>query len=478
MLIIFLICISIHLLSIDGFCYVLLSKRVSYLNSNDKYYDPFEEDPKLVEQFTSELNNIKTMTILDIKNEIFQIRNITKNEIILNSIKDRKEFECILARERVKAKLKVLEKKQDIVNYRQKMVTLLKEESDKIDMNYTNFKLVQELLHRGIKFDADLNRKDLILLLALDNLKYFTNNHDRFSDPDGSIEMANIFDTANVMTNFKEFADKYSTTFVSAVSNISDKIDIPHFIKNFTTSKVSNPTKSSSELYFKAIHGEIENLSNFDELVLWSKSQSKSKLTKFLIFSGIEVPQSASHKTVSSIFADFVLESRNKTKQFMSNSYISGSNINAYKVKSRKDIQDINSYDKLQLENEIIYEIWNKIISHKLFARLNQFIALILVRVYNLGVRLLHSSFVTGSLSSIQLMLALILKFLLKLSKWSSGNAMQPSNTLIAVALFTILTRGGIVKFIGTFILIKLFRYLSTLIFQMDHGNKGSFALF
>ena len=475
MLILFLICFSIQLLSIDGFYHVLLSKRISYLNSNDKYYDPFEEDPKLVEQFTSELNDIKTMTILDIKNEIFQIRNITKNEVTLNSIKDKKEFECILARERVKSKLKVLEKKQDIVNYRQKMVTLLKEESDNIDMDYTNFKLVQELLYRGIKFDPDLNRKDLILLLALDNLKYFT-NHDRLSDPDESIEMTNIFDTANVITDFIEFADKYSTKFVGAVSNISDKIDIPHVIKNFTTSKVSNPTNTSSEQYFKAIHGEIENLSKFDELVLWSKSQSKSKLTKFLIFSGIEVPQNASHKIVSSIFADFVLESRNKTKPFMSNSYISGSNINAQKVKTRKNIQDINSYDKFQLENEIIYEIWNKMISHKLFARSNQLIALILVRVHNLGVRLLHSSFVTGSLSSIQLMLALILKILLKLSKWSSGNSMQPSNTLIAVALFTILTRGGIVKFIGTFILIKLFRYLSTLIFPMDHGDKESFA--
>ena len=476
-MILLLICISTQLLPLDGFYHVLLSKRTLHLNSNDKYYDPFKEDPKLVSQFTSELGNIKTMTILDIKNEIFQIRNITKNEITsLKSIKDRNELECILARERVKLKLKVSERKQDIVNYRQKMVILLKEESDIIERDYTNFKVVQELLQRGIKFDPDLNRKDLILLLALDNLKYLT-NHNRSSEPEDSIEITNTFDTANVVTDFIEFADNCSTKFVDALSNISDKIDIPHIIKNFTSSKESNPNNTSSEQYLEAIHGEIKSLSHFDEIVLWSKSQSKSKLTKFLIFSGIEVPQNASHKIISSIFADFVLESRNIKNPFISNSYISGSTINSRKIKTRRNIQDIHSYDKLQLENEIIYEIWNKTISHKFsFSQLNQFITFTLVRVQNLGVRLLHSSLITGSLSSIQLMLALILKILLTLSKWSSGNSFQPSNTLVAVSLFTILTRGGIIKFIGTFIFIKLFRHLSTSIFPMDRGDKKSFT--
>jgi hypothetical protein len=105
---------------------------------------------------------------------------------------------------------------------------------------------------------------------------------------------------------------------------------------------------------------------------------------------------------------------------------------------------------------------------------LNTFLA----KIPYFGARLLRSSFVTGSITSIQLVLAFILRILLQLSKWSSGNLMQPSNTLVAVTLLTVFTRGGIIQFLGTFIFIKFFRQISTIIFPTDieHKDEENFA--
>lgn len=491
MLVIILIFVTTQVLQIEGYYNVILSSRISsfLLHIYDKYYDPLKEDPKLVEQFTNELNNIKSMTVSDIKTEIFQLKNMTKNELDINNIIDKIELQHVLARERVKLKLKIADKKQNILKYRKKMTTLLKEESMIIDRDYTDFKLATELLQRNIEFDPRLKRKDLILLLALNNLKYLKRTYnDRIIEAEDDIEVRHVLNTANIMTDFFDFADNFTTKFVDTAFNVSDKlihtfnpsdkIDTPQIFTNFTTSKIFNSMNSSSELEFQAIQSKLESFSTFDEIVLWSKSQNKNKLIQFLIFNGIKVPNNTSHKLVASILADFILETR---KKMDSNNCMSGVKLKTIKKKTGQSIRNINSYDELQLENKIIKEIWDKcttIVCKFSRGRLNRLLNTLLAKIPYFGTRLLRSSFVTGSITSIQLVLAFILRILLQLSKWSSGNLMQPSNTLVAVTLLTVFTRGGIIQFLGTFIFIKFFRQISTIIFPTDieHKDEENFA--
>ena len=312
---------AILLQPITGFskprCIVNLTRRLQKSSHGSRHifasnYDPFTSDPTLSAAVNIELDVIRKLTSVIIKQEL------AENGIRTASMSDRRDLDYALAVCRVK---KALKSKED--DYRRsKQAMMIADEVEKVK-KLTDKEVINELHQRGIKLGRDPSREVLEGKLAtarVEGIEFEENKKKTLKEDLNEIgqlissgaskaasssvgERVINFAKARTFTDAELTATEYLSQQQGELDGTIDSRD------NKDGLNVDN-NKPLTEDDFQSLEAEIATLKTFDNIVEWAHLKPRSILAYLLERRNERVPRYAPHSAVVRLLADSVMTAR------------------------------------------------------------------------------------------------------------------------------------------------------------------------
>lgn len=484
---------------------IVYSTKLQSVNRGDMY-DPITNDPVLHEKYRREMELISNMPTLHIKKDLLaNDSGIFRH----NKLVERQELIQTLARMRVKEKLKQQQDNEQSKVNKDKRAQLLFDEIVTIKRLFVADRdIINELRRRKIDFDPFLDIKDLIVILAVARLNAQQNVPS--VSPTSSIAVErNVMDNISSLIGFVD--DKLKEkSYVYSVGNVTDAIgaavqDVTstlmltdsekiasEMVKKKYTKQTSVVTKSDSDSAtemdkvdvnkvsinkmspeeVQEINRQLEilcsNKSTFDDIVKCVEKRPRSHLIQLLDYRGEKVPKYAPQSVLAMIIADSVLGGY--VKKEMQQQLLDGfEQVKEEEVDTgRKRVKrkyDVSAYDSFALEKDVVSEtFWGL---KRTIMKVSKVLRKLpdspkVVGILKKGTsKILTSSFTNSLITSVKIGCNLSLDTLVQVGRWAAGEQyLKPIQTVVLVSAYTMLRRKGLLTFLSSFLVIRLFRVI------------------
>lgn len=476
-------------------------------------YDPFDSDSNIRAMVMSELLTIKQLNSTSIKMELTTLGIQSKGFV------DKSELETILARQRVKNKIRSSQVKERSSRDRQRRIDLIDDEIWRIKSSgISELSMIKELHSLNIKFNT---ARDLAYQLALARLN-ISIGLDRNDGSETEIkdsespEMKVIGDT---VTEFKEVYSRFvqnvdsiipdisaNITSIASQQLISDKMRTAQdYVRNIgltkleqqaqTMTSVSGPdsangsTDASSKTKAVVLNeNEIidalavaSSLSSFDEVMRWAKNKTRSELAQFLTHRNEDVPTYAPRSALAAILADSLLVGKTKDgtndfaemdnfgRNFISEGESSGGSrevapsdiprIASRQTNTRKiPDDDVRRIRKKKYRSN--RELTSFFFERELLGKFSDFFSDAIRSVVSKETFTGITSGTTGTQFTrfLSRMITLGCKAALTAAYWAGGDVILPSHVIFIAAAYSILFQKGIWSFLALLIVVRIIR--------------------
>ena len=476
-------------------------------------YDPFDSDSNIRAMVMSELLTIKQLNSTSIKMELTTLGIQSKGFV------DKSELETILARQRVKNKIRSSQVKERSSRDRQRRIDLIDDEIWRIKSSgISELSMIKELHSLNIKFNT---ARDLAYQLALARLN-ISIGLDRNDGSETEIkdsespEMKVIGDT---VTEFKEVYSRFvqnvdsiipdisaNITSIASQQLISDKMRTAQdYVRNIgltkleqqaqTMTSVSGPDSANgstdASAKTKAVvlnENEIidalavaSSLSSFDEVMRWAKNKTRSELAQFLTHRNEDVPTYAPRSALAAILADSLLVGKTKDgtndfaemdnfgRNFISEGESSGGSrevapsdiprIASRQTNTRKiPDDDVRRIRKKKYRSN--RELTSFFFERELLGKFSDFFSDAIRSVVSKETFTGITSGTTGTQFTrfLSRMITLGCKAALTAAYWAGGDVILPSHVIFIAAAYSILFQKGIWSFLALLIVVRIIR--------------------
>jgi hypothetical protein len=479
-------------------------------------YDPFESDSNIRAMVMSELLIIKQLNSTSIKMELTTLGLQSKGFV------DKSELEKILARQRVKNKIRLFQVKEQSSKDRQRRADLIDDEIWRIKSSgMSELSMTKELHSMNIKFNVS---GDLAYQLALarQNISTGPEIKDKaeteMKDSD-SIEMKVIGET---VTDLKEIYSRFvenvesimpdvsaNITSITSQQLISEKMRTAQdYVRNIGLTKLEQQAQimtsatgpdatgsnSDASTRIKAtVLSESEitdalaaasNLASFDDVMRWAKNKSRNELAQYLRHRNEDVPTYAPRSALAAILADSLLvdktnngtndfaEVDNFGRNFVSEEEPSGASraantsdpprITARQPNSRK-LREDGAKGNRKTKYRSSREMTSFFFERELLGKVSDFFSNMIKGVVSKETLTGITTGTTGTQFTrfLSRMITLGCKASLTAAYWAGGEAILPSHVIFIAAAYSILFRKGIWSFLASFIVVRIIREIA-----------------
>ena len=489
-----------------------VSRYVFKVSSGQINYDPFESDPRMRGLIASELLTIKSMNSTSIKTEL------TSMGVQSRTFVDKSVLESILAKERVKLKIKKRQESEQIARMRGDRADLIDNEISKIRKSgMPDISMARELQSLNVVFDMS---GDLVYQLALARLGIPTPAEIKmkFAEPKKSADSEEIVALREVATDVKEvytrFVENVGAIIPSEIANVTytknqqilnEKLSsAQEFVKNIGLTKMEQQAQAlTSEISSNAeaergTSGKViaiplseteiieqlavaSKLSTFDDVMRWARNKTRSEIAQLLVYRGMEVPEYSPRSSLAAILADSLLVDRTNSgvehfdedndfgRNFIPTGHVVDTRDNQRPVSSRAypDGERTRRVSpgagrRTRKKYPDGSQMTSFFFEKELFGKFTRFFS----RIVNDVVGQAAFNDIGGGGKGTQFirflsrMTALGCNTALSAAAWAGGEVLPPGQVLFIGSAYSILFRKGIPSFFGSFLVIRILREL------------------
>ena len=481
-------------------------------------YDPFESDATMRAMLATELSSVKLMNSSNIKLELRSLGYSSKGFV------DRFELEKFLARKRTTNKLNVAQGSAEIEKMKIRRASKIDAEIKNIEASgMTDLSIVKELHSLKIKFDVseDLSQQLALARLGIFPASSADTKLQDENNSDESKVIANtVADLRDVYTRFVQnvegiipnttinsdfllHQDIFSET-LKTVQKYAGNIGLTESEQEaqmLTTGKAQKMSEGEpTSKVFKDTMAEgvllnasqlmntmelAKSIKSFDEIVLWAKNKSRSELAQLLEYQKESIPKYATRSALAAILADSILvertnEENDHTQDAFRRNFVANSKIDQrdqvptnikdmksaqsasedYRVRNERKIGDTRAgrtrldgsrhLTSFFFEKELL-----KKFSDRVMTALKDIVSQdILDDLTTGGSQKSFTSFVSRTIN-------LCCRSTITLAVWAGGKSFLPSHVIFIATLYSLLSKKGILCFIGSFLVIRIFREIA-----------------
>ena len=493
-----------------------VSRYVLKASSGQINYDPFESDPRMRGLIASELLMIKSMNSTSIKTEL------TSMGVQSRTFVDKTVLESILAKERVKQKIKKRQENEQVARMRGDRADLIDNEISKIRKSgMPDISMARELQSLNIVFDMS---GDLVYQLALARLGIPTPAEIKmkFKEPKKSTDSEEIVALREVASDVKEvytrFVENVGAIVPSDIANVThmksqqilnEKLNsAQEFVKNIGLTKMEQQAQAlTSEMYSNAgvdrdtagksvpiPLSKIEiaeqlvvagKLATFDDVMRWARNKTRSEIAQLLVYRGVEVPEYSPRSSLAAILADSLLVDRTNSgvEHFDEDNNFGRNFIPTGPIVDMGDTQRYrSSRDNLEGESarrvspgggggrrtrKRTYpdgrEMTSFFFEKELLGKFVNFFSRVINDVVGQAAFKDTSGGGKGTqfIRFLSRIIALGCKTALSTASWAGGELLPPGQVLFIGSAYSIVFRKGIPSFFGSFLVIRILRELA-----------------
>jgi Zn-finger nucleic acid-binding protein len=492
------------------------SRRLHKVFNGQVNYDPFESDRNIRDMVMSELLIIKRLNSTSIKMELTTLGLPSKGFV------DKSELEKILARERVKNKIRLFQVKEQSRKDQQRRAELIDDEIWRIKSSgISELSMTKELHSMNIKFNVS---GELAYQLALARLNISVGPETKDSaetemKDSESTEMKifgeTVTDLKGIYSRFVENVESLipevtaNITSIASQQLISEKMrTAQEYVRNIGLTKLeqqaqtmtsatgpdSAGSSTDASIRIKATalsESEItdalaaaSNLASFDDVMRWAKNKTRNELAQFLRYRNEDVPTYAPRSALAAILADSLLvdktnsgtndfaEVDNFGRNFVSKEEPSGasravetfdaSRITARQPNSRKMRED-DARSNRKSNYRSSREMTSFFFERELLGKFSIFFSDIIKSVVS---KETFNGITTGTTGTqftrfMSRLITLGCKASLTAAYWAGGEAILPSHVIFIAAAYSILFSKGIWSFFASFIIVRIIREIA-----------------
>lgn len=465
-------------------------------------YDPFTSDPTLSAAVEGELESIRRLSAVIIKQEL------SESGIRTASMREKKDLEHALAVCRVKKGLKA---KEDTFR-RSKQAMMISDEVEKIK-GMTDAEMIDELHKRGITLGRNSSREKLEGKLAtarVVGIQYEEQKNSNLREDlaeIGQMIASGATKAASSGVGEKVINFAKARTFTDAELTASDFLKEQQPESGNTDSSSDDKSNGEGEKEKKGeqtsltdeklaiFEGEIAALGSFDKIADWAQDKPRTWLAQLLQSRGEHVPQYAPHSAVVRLLADSEMCARSMTsdekgdKQSSSEaSKVTPSQqeiaaATSAGVRGRRKASDdgwersaIDTLDSFAFEKDLFTDLGTKM-QRSTSQMLDSALELVsgedtsaaIQSARAMGQKVARSSASSAIGDVIRRSANLGIDTTTKLGQWAGGSGggkrgmLSSGQSTFIAAFYTILRRRGLPTFVGAFAVIRLYRLVMNL---------------
>ena len=481
-------------------------------------YDPFESDASMRAMLVVELSSVKLMNSSNIKLELSSLGYNSKGFV------DKFELEKFLARKRITNKLHIAQGSAEIEKTKTRKANMIEAEIKKIEASgMTDLSIVKELHSLKIKFDVseDLSQQLALARLGIFPAASVDTRLQNENDSDESKVIADtVADLRDVYTRFKQNIEGIipnSTTISDSLLHqdmVSETLkSVQKYAGNIgltkseqeaqilTTEKAQK--KSEGEPYSNVIRESMvvslllntsqiieamncaKSMKSFDEIVLWAKNKSRSELAQLIEYQKESIPKYATRSALAAILADSILVERTNEendhtqdafrRNFVANSKIDQRDQVPTNIKDMKSAQSASEDYRVRNERKIGDTRagrrrldGSRHLTSFFFEKelLKKFSDRVMTALKDIVSQDILDEFTTGGsqksfTSFVSRIINLCCRSTITLAVWAGGKSFLPSHVIFIATLYSLLSKKGILCFIGSFLVIRIFREIA-----------------